>query len=129
MIVTVAEAVAFYNHWPFNEDWDVEDCGLTISRGKATGAEGCGLTDDVMLIEAVGMIVWIGDGQPPTSVDINGQSVGVTMYGDVDVDDAFIAWKGDAAVVFLMVEGHKMEALQAFCREHDIRGVDDGSED
>jgi hypothetical protein len=115
MKATGAELMAFYEAWPMGSDWyhedgtDVDDEGNLILDATA----------EYDVEEVIGFLCWQGDGNLPSSIQINDIKVRVYPSDGPRVEDVFRAWRGDAIGYVVRVKASEAQDLRDLCA---IRG-------
>jgi len=113
MNATGAQILAFYKAWPMGDDWYHEDGFINSEEDHNLD-----LQVEYDLDDAIGTLLWQGEGKPPSHIQINGHRVGTDRDDEfLDLVAAFKAWQGDDVVVIIQLPPGEVEALEKVCAE------------
>jgi hypothetical protein len=113
-----SEIIAFFREWPVGDDFYREDGFLEeASDGSIVGLDP---SEECHVFEAIGVLIWQGDGPCPSSVEINGVRIPIDVedgWSGPDPEAVFRAWRGDRRRYLVMVEPRDVAEFESMCAE------------
>ena len=117
MNATGAEIIAFYKAWPIGGDFYHDDGIVYVDEGDQI----CGIdsSKEYDVDEAIGYLVWQGQGKVPPKVVVNKVDIFIPKnWTGPKASEVFSAWRGDARPMTVLLEPHQVEGFRQLCAAH-----------